>query len=1150
MSSPKNITQSTPIAGRGYYRFPTIHEDTIVFTAEGDLWRVDVTGGMAQRLTTHHGTESHAAISPDGTLLAFSAQYEGATEVYTMPLTGGTPTRHTYEDESALVVGWTPNGEILYSTEYFSTLPNTQLVTIDPISHEQTLIPLAQASDGSFKSTSRSKGKVLFFTRLPFQGSQAKRYKGGSVENIWRFDLSGKEDSPEAFPLTQDYPGTSKNPMWWNRRVYFASDRDGTMNLWSMTERGTSLKQHTFHQGWDIHSPALHKGKIVYQLGPDLRLFDIQTGQDQEIPITLASDFDQTREKWLSNPLGYLSSAHLSPTGDRVALTARGRLFVAPVKEGRIVTVTQEAGVRYRDGQFTKDGNSLLALSDETGEFEFWLRPIRGKEEATQLTDDGTIFRYGAVQSPDGQWIAHSDKNNHLWITHLEDKRSILIAGSDKGENKDENDDDGNEFGYWHYVWSPDSEWLAYVAGYRGVSHRIRLYSLADDVTLDATSDRFDCHTPTWSIDGKWLYFLSERHFESVVSGPWGPRQPEPYFEKETKIYMLSLPGRQRSPFQPEDETVISGQAPAESEKTPSETTPDEQEPTDPLQEMPKGLTNPEGEEPKEDPADESDGATEAASNGTQPQSATENQSNSKPEKQRIQIEPDGLVQRLMEVPQPVGNYYSLTTNGKFLFWLNQGATDSEGRLYALEIKNRDINPVLLMSGVSRYELSLDGKKLLVQQHKTLYVIEAHGEAPKNLADQRVNLSQWSFAIQPREEWRQMLIEAWRLERDYFYDPNLHGVDWHEVLERHLPVVARVTDRDELNDLISQVIGELSALHTSARGGDRRWGRERVGIGSLGALLKRDEKKGGYAIQHIYQNDPDYPERRGPLDRPDLDIESGDVLEAINGIPILSVAHPAVLLKNQAWQQTLLQIRSQSADESREIVVKPINSRQSASLRYSEWEYTNRLYVDNVGQRQLGYVHLRAMGGRNYTEWVRDYYPVFDRSGLIIDMRNNNGGNIDSWILEKLLRRAWFYWKPRQGAPYWNMHYAFRGHMVVLVNEHTASDGEAFSEGFRRLGLGKVIGTRTWGGGIWLSNNTHLVDYGLARTAQTGMYDDAGNWIVEGHGIDPDIVVDNLPHTTFLGEDAQLDAAIAHLQKLIEEEPIEVPPAPPYPDKS
>ena len=346
------------------------------------------------------------------------------------------------------------------------------------------------------------------------------------------------------------------------------------------------------------------------------------------------------------------------------------------------------------------------------------------------------------------------------------------------------------------------------------------------------------------------------------------------------------------------------------------------------------------------------------------------------------------------------------------------------------------------------------------------------------------------------------------------------------------------------------MVGELSALHITVRGGDIRQGNTSAPPSSLGASLEKDEAAGGFRIKHIYLSDPDYPENMSPLARAHSKIKEGDVITKINGIPMLEAGQPSSLLRRLNRRQVRLTLKDASGKTYEEIV-KPISTSGESSLRYDEWEYTRRLTVEEKSNDQIGYMHLRAMGTNNFTEFIKGFYPVFNKPGLIIDVRNNRGGNIDAWILDRLLRRAWMYWAPRAGKPYWNMHYAFRGHMIVLVNERTSSDGEAFADGFSSLELGKVMGTRTWGGEIWLSSGlTILVDRGNATAAMIGVYDDKGNWLIEGHGVDPDIVIDNLPHATFKGEDAQLDAAIKYLQELIKKDPRPVPPIPPYPDKS
>jgi len=1070
----------------GYYRQPALADDTVVFVAEGDLWKVSTDGGVARRLTSHPGDESEPAISPDGTTLAFVARYEGPRELYTMPLAGGLPVRRTYGADGVAVSGWTADGRILYGTELYSTLPNWQLVKLD-IGHPDVagvpeIVPLAQAADGWYGDD----GVTLYFTRLRFQGSHTKRYRGGTAQTIWRYS----EGDDEAMPLTGDYPGTSKRPMYWNGRVYFASDRDDTMNLWSMNPDGTDLQQHTRHEGWDVASPYLDHGRIVYQLGADLRLYDIASDGDRGLRITLDSDLDQLRERWIDEPMDYVTSVHLSPEGDRVALTARGRVYVAPHRQGRLIEATRTEGVRFREGRFMPDGKTLLAFSDQSGEVELWTVPANGVGDASQLTDDGAVLRWEAVPSPDGKTIAHHDKNQRLYVYDVEKSKNRLVEENPIG-------------GFSGVAWSPDGKWLAYVAPADNLFARIKLYDVAAETSTAVTSDRFDSYGPVWSADGEWLYFLSDRNLVSIVGGPWGAYQPEPFLDKTTQIYHLPLKSGLRSPFAAADE-LQEGHGAEETDDT---------------------------EDPAEKDADDAD------ENGSE-----------KPI--LVTIELDGIEERLEMVPIPAGNYGSLQINDKGLFWLSNRAGERKRALVGAAFARDDVKVETVAEDVTSYEVSADGKKLLLRKTNKLFIVDA---APKkaDLDKKDVKLDGWRLSVVPREEWRQVFIEAWRLERDYFYAPNMHGVDWPGMLDKYLPLVDRVTTRAELSDLIAQMVGELSALHIFVRGGDRRSGPDEVHPASLGAVLTRDEERGGYLVERIYRSDPDDADHGSPLTRPGVGVEMGDVIESINGTPTLAVPDMGVLLRNQAGRQVLLRAKPPGEGEARDVIVEPITLRAAENLRYDEWEYTRRLNVERKGEGDLGYVHLRAMGGGNYTEWAKGYFPVFNRKGLIIDVRHNRGGNIDSWILNRLLRKVWFHWSQRVGrGPVWNMQYAFRGHIVVLCNERTASDGEAFTEGVRRLDLGTIIGTRTWGGEIWLTGSNFLVDRGVATAAEFGVFGPDGEWLIEGHGVDPDIVVDNPPHATFKGEDAQLEAAIEFLRQKIREEPVEEWVMPPHPDKS
>lgn len=1059
----------------GYYRFPDIHNNTLVFSAEGDLWTVPLQGGLAQRLTSHQEEERFAVFSPDGTQIAFSASYEGPTEVYTMPINGGLPVRWTYEADASVVNTWTTDGKVVYQTRAFAKVPDNQLVTINLDTKEKSRIALAQASEASFDDT----GNTVYFVRPAYHRNVTKRYKGGTARQLYKFT----NGSAEAIKLTNDYTGESHHPMWSEGRVYFISDRDGTMNIWSMDDTGGDLKQHTTHSEFDVRYANISNGNLVYQMGADLWHYNIASNKAIKISIQLVSDLDQLREKWDDNPMQYVTSVHPDAKGEYVVITARGRVFVAPAKDGRFISFTENKSVRFRDAVFSSNGKDIYTLSDETGEFEFISMPSNGMGSHKQISKDGDVLRFRGMPSPDGRWIAYSDLENNMYTLDIKNGISKKISTNQEGISE--------------YEWSPDSKWLAFVQTAANTMDQIKIYNVASGTSFDLTTDRANSVNPRWSPDGKFIYFLSDRSFTSLVRSPWGTRQPEPYFDASEKLYHIALQKGIRSPFREADELEIV----SKEMNTDDNTTKKGKKDTDKAKE--KSVV--------------------------------------------VAIDQDGIKERLQEVPIKAGNYSQLAVNSEAIYLVSsETGIDAKKHLSVLKIENEDVKLQTMITDLDSYELTGNGEKLLVLKQKSMYMVEAGTSEIKDISEHKIDVSGWRFAITPKEDWKQIFTDAWRMERDYFYDKNMHGVDWDAMHAKYLPLVDRVTTRNELSDLIGRFVGELSALHTSVRGGDMRSDKKNIAVASLGGEFSRDVENDGYRIDYIYKVDPDYPDGRSPLDDPYLDVRTGDIITSINGVPALSAIDIGELIRNQVGKQVRLKIKRNAV--SRDIIVTPIAS--SYDLRYSDWEYGKRLEVEEKGKDEIGYLHLRAMGSNDINQFYREFYPVFNKSGLIVDVRYNFGGNIDSFILEKLLRKAWMYWKARAGEPYWNMPYAFRGHIVVLVNENTYSDGEAFADGFKKLGLGTTIGTRTWGGEIWLNSDNRLSDNGLARAPMMGVYGDNGEWLIEGHGFVPDIEVDNLPHATFKGQDAQLDAAIKHLQKLIKEDPREVPHPPAYPDKS
>lgn len=1092
------LCATSALAGTsGFYRQPALHGDTVYLVAEGDLWRVSSQGGDAQRLTTHTGLESQPAVSPDGQWLAFTGQYDGGTEIYLMPVTGGSPRRLTWEGGGMRVWGFSAAGEVIYTS--LDARPGAQLFALDIKTGQRRQLPVAQGSDGALSAD----GKTLYFTRSGLRSDNARQYRGGAIARLWSLDLGGKA---EARPLVAE-GNNDRRPLPYRvggqERIAFLSDRDGTVNLWSVNAQGTDLRQHSTHKGWDIRHASIDGSRVVYALGADLYTLDLaQTAAPRKLAVALGGDFDQQRERWVKKPQDFLTGTAFAPNGERVLLAARGRLATQGVQQLRRAELPQAPDGRCRNGEFSSDSKSVFAVCDFSGEQEVWRFTANGTGQPERITQGATTQRRDLLPSPDGRWLAHTDKEARIWLTDVKAKTTKEIARGGFGTPQLQ-------------AWSPDSQALAWTTPLRHADRaQLQLHNLADSRTHTLTSDRYDSDTATFSPDGQWLYFASDRNFAITgQSSPWGDRNTGPFLAFRSKLYALALQPGLRSPFAAKDELETVTEKKAEEQRA------EDRKATD--------------KAPTERKADDKDAKPAAEKKG----------------KPAIVFE--GLATRLHELPVPGGNYRALRADGKRLWFLD---TDLERKtqLKSIAVDNQGGSPEVLASDVRGYDLSADGKKLMLvrnqgQNAPEVLIVDAAPKLPSELAKLTVRWNDWHIATQPRAEWKQMFADAWRMQRDFFYDKDMHGVDWAATRAKYEPLVDRVTDRFELAELMAQMVGELGALHSQVAAGDTRPAPEEPGLAGLGGGFSK--APGGWRIDAIYGFEVELPAEAPPLAAPAVNLKVGDVITHVNGRPTAEAPHMLELLRGQAGRQVLLDVK-QADGKTVQRIVTPVAQLRENQLRYNDWRVSRARAVEQAGQGRIGYVHLRAMGAADIADFVREFYAASDRDGLVIDVRYNNGGNIDSWILEKLLRRAWAFWQPRSpggAGVYANMQNVYRGHTVVLMNEDTYSDGETFAEGFKRLKIGPVIGKRSSGAGVWLSDGNRLLDNGIMRAAETGQMDAEGRFLIEGVGVAPDIEVDNPPRATFTGQDAQLDAAIAELKKRIAEQPVPVVKPGPYP---
>jgi tricorn protease len=1107
----------------GYYRFPAVHANgALMFTSESDLWHTELppAGGplptaadplRARRLTRVAGAAVAAfpQLSPDGATVAYACSEGGTADLYSLPLAGGAPRRLTWEgNEGELVgtradlvpAGWTADGAaVMYATPYYSTLPDPQLAKVTVATGEVAVLPLAQASEGCMCD-----GETLCFARLPFQGSQTKGYRGGFIQQLWSFDLGGEPGKVEAQPLLGGEVGTSKRPMWHaaRRRLFFLSDRgaERSMNIWSMAVRGApALTQHTFHAELEVRSASLGGDRLVYQLGAALYLLELGASgaevEPRELHITLGSSLDGRRVAATVDPAAALTVAALAPGAGAVAVASRGQLFVAPAKAGRTVSLTAGGPTERVRALAFMPGGDALCLSDRSGELELWRHSAVGLGEPRQLTTEGARrgLRMAIAPAPAGGLVALTCAEGLLTVVDAE-AAAGTSAAAERAVHRSE--------GHSDLRWSPDGVWLAFVADAPNALSVVHLCqpAIAGAAPVAVTSERFPSWSPAWSADGAHLLFLSERDLVNTVGSPWGIRAPEPAFARSTKVYALALhEPAVRPAWAAADEL-----APAGGDKT---------------------------KPPKDDfVATRIDWWDGARAGG-----------------------------ELSELPLPPADYgriVLLDAAGRLL--LQEGPSVFIADLAAPRAEGAHAAAKLFLKG-RVVDVSADA--LLVRgRGGALHIVPAGKAPPKLDPDAAVSMQGLRLSVDHGAELEAMFDEAWRLQRDLFYDKGMHGLDWPAVKAKYRALLPRVHDRRELNDVLMQMLGELSALHAFVRGGWSARPAEGAALkpAHLGAVLARCAD--GWRVERLYAGDPERPATLAPLAAPGVRLAQGDVITSVNGLSLTTAGaegapfHINAQLLGTAGQQVRLGVLAAgrgSGEAAREVIARPLSQVAAADLRYLDWELSRRAACEELSGGSCGYVHMRAMGGEDMADFAREFYPVYRRQGLVLDVRHNRGGNIDSWVLEKLMRKAWFYWAARDREPYWNMQYAFRGHIVVLMDQETASDGEAFAEGAKRLGVATVLGMRTWGGEIWLSADAFAVrDGGIASGGQNGVYDLEGKeWLIEGYGVQPDVEVDNLPHGTHCGGDAQLEAAVAHLQASIRADPRPVPPPPAYPDR-
>lgn len=1060
-------------AQQGYYQTPDVNNTALVFSSEGDIWRAATTGGLAQRLTTHTEVETTPRISPNGQWVAFTARYDGPTEIYVMPLSGGKPTRVTFEGGGVTLRDWVKDDTIMYRT---TNIPGTTPRLLRTISRTGTNIkdiPLADADEATFSGD----GQTLFFTRfgLSIFSDNAVLYRGGRMAQLWRH----RQGSPnEATRLLSDFGAPIRHPMWHDNKVYFVSDKSGADNIWSVNDDGTNPTQLTSRDKWQIKSPTLHNGRIIFQSGADIYTYSTGLNQTTKVNLTLSSDADYQRRRWLDTPLEYLDDARMSPSGKSVVISARGRLINAYKGERRRVEFNIPADHRARSPIHSHNGKSVYAIIDGDTSGEIWEFPSDGRQPGKKIKDSSFTYIWSLFATPHDNALLYTDKKGRLFYFDTETKTAALVDSTDSG----------NDWAFGDFAWSSGGRYLAYTFYDGRDMSRIAVYDTDTKTRHVVTTGKYESFAPAFAKDGDWLYFISNRYFSSTPRSPWGDRNMGPSFSDRGKLYALQLNTDSTFPFEPEDELSKKKKSVDEDTET---------------------SKSDEKEDKKEDSKDKTKEAT---------------------------IDFTNLASRLWNIPVGNGNFQNLVASKDALFVRTGGRHSG---IKKLEITDTDAKLEKFAPNVRTMSISKDRKTLFVQTGRgtksKFLLLNASKGFPKDTSEDAVRVSDWKLAIDPAQEWEQMALDAWRMHRDFAYDPNLRGVDWNAVRDHYVPMAKRIGHRSEINNLLAQMSAELGILHSQIRSGDQPEDTESADPAFLGATYI--QASSGLMIEDIYDGERDRPEVLGPLLRPDVDIQIGDIIAKVDGRPIRSEGDLMNALVTKVSQQVLIEYTRGGV--TKRDIIKPINNRSNYYLRYYDWVQSRREKVAESTSGDIGYMHIRAMGGNDVASFARDFYEHYDKNGLIIDVRGNRGGNIDSWIIGTLLRQTWAYWKSHHGGPATtNMQQTFRGHLVILMNEGTYSDGETFAAGVKALNIAPLIGTQTAGAGIWLSDRNPLSDGGQARVAEFAQYGLDGRWLIEGRGVTPDVEVHNPPRATYNGEDAQLARAIAYLKDKIAKEPI------------
>jgi tricorn protease len=1072
-------------------RHPTVSRTQVAFVYGGDLWIVPREGGEARRLTAGAGNETDPHFSPDGTQLAFTGEYDGNVDVYVVPAAGGVPRRLTYHPAGDSVMGWTNDGSrVLFASTRTSANAYARLYTIPPAGGAEVMteLPLPTADQASYSPDGTHLAYVPIFQWQPAW----KRYRGGQTKPIWIANLS--DSSVEKLPRENS---NDFNPMWVGQTIYFLSDRAGAVTLFAYDTATKAVRQVVENTGLDFKSASAGAGVIAYEQFGTIYLYDLASRASKRLDVSVAGDLAEVRPRFMKIEPQRVGSAALSPTGARAVFEARGEILTVPAEKGDVRDLTNTVGAVERDPAWSPDGKWIAYFSDESGEYALHLRDQSGMGEARKISlGQPPSYFYSPRWSPDSKKIAYTDKRMNVWYVDIDRPAPVRV------------DTDAYELPFHSLdpAWSPDSKWLAYTKQLANHLHAVFLYSADEKKSSQITDGMSDARYPAFDKGGKYLYFAASTDLGLANSWLEMSSINRPFTRS---VYMVVLDKTQASPLAPEsdDEKVAAAEQPS----APPAATP----------------------APSPAPAGEQ----------SEPQAAAAQKAKSKAVTVRVDLEQIG--QRVLALPVPARNYIGLVAGKDGVLFLAEGPpVDSGGNnVFALakfDLATRKADAFL--GGVASFEVSHNGEKALYRRGEGWF-IAATGQAPKP-GEGALNLSDLTVQIDPRAEWRQMYREVWRIERDFFYDPNHHGLDIAAAEKKYEPYLDNLASRDDLNYLFEEMLGELSTGHVFVNGGDRP-DVKRVPGGLLGADY--DVDRGRYRFARVFNGENWNPNTRAPLTQPGVGVRAGEYLLAVRGRELHATDNVFQVFEGTAGKSVALRV-GPNADGtgSREVTVVPVASERA--LRRLAWIEDNRRKVDQLSGGRVAYVYLPDTANGGFTSFNRYYFSQINKDAVVIDERYNSGGDIADYIIDNLRRPPMSRVTTREGEDYSYPVGSIYGPKVMIINEMAGSGGDALPWYFRRTGVGPLVGKKTWGGLVGIYDYPELMDGGSITAPRIAIYGLQGEWEVENRGIAPDFEVEYDPKLVRQGHDPQLEKAVEVAMDLLAKNPPQQFKKPAYPN--